>query len=294
MTPVQDPAVQRRLLRGELRRARNTAKLRQAEVAEAMDWSPSKLIRIEKGDVSVSTNDLRVLLSYYGVKDKERVNGLLELARSARGTSFYDRFSDLLQPGFTEFLAYEGSASVIRHYHPLLVPGLLQTEEYSRALAQDMGKLSPETADRFWAVRQHRQEVLDRDNPPEIRFILDESALRRPIGGTAVMRRQLERIRDITAEPHVTIQIMPFTRGAHPGLFGTFILLEFADPNLDDLVHLESINQATVRDDAELIARYLDMFSELEKLALSPPESVNFLDMLISIFRQPVESVDSA
>jgi len=150
MTEVQeqDPTVQRRRLRAELRNARDTAGLRQADVARAMDWSLSKLMRIERGEVSVSTNDLRALLNHYGVKEKGKVNGLLELARSARGSSFYDQYADLLKPGFKEYLAYEASASVIRQYEPVLIPGLLQTEEYARGLFEGMSRATPEAADK--------------------------------------------------------------------------------------------------------------------------------------------------
>lgn len=294
MTAVQDPTVQRRRLRVELRRARDTAGLRQADVARAMDWSPSKLIRIERGDVSVSTNDLRALLSHYGVKDKGRVNGLLELARSARGASFYDQYADLLKTGFKEYLAYEASASVIRQYDPVLIPGLLQTEEYARALFEGVGRFDPEKADKHWVVRQHRQEAVDRESPPEMLYVLDEAALRRHVGGAHVMRHQLERLRDFAAEPHINIQIVPFTCGAHPGMAVNFILLEFADPNLDDLVHLESINQITIRDDTELIAGYLDRFVQLEELALSEEESVAFLDTMIADLQTYTEATTSA
>lgn len=278
---VQDPTVQRRRLRLELRRARDAAGLRQADVAHAMEWSPSKLIRIEKGDVSVSTNDLKALLSYYGVKDKGRVNEMLELARSARGASFYDQFVGLLKPGFKDYLAYEASASVIRQYDTVLVTGLLQTEEYGRAILQHMVEFSEEDVDKAWAVRQHRQEAVDREDPPEMLYILDEAALRRHVGRGRVMQHQLERIREAATEPHVSVQIIPFSRGAHPGMSGNFILLEFADPNLDDLVHLEGVNQITIRDDTELIAEYLDRFEKLQELALSQDESGDFLDALI-------------
>lgn len=281
MTAVQDPTVQRRRLRMELRRARDAAGLRQAEVAHAMDWSPSKLIRIERGDVSVSTNDLRALLSHYGVQDKGQVAELLELARSARGASFYDQYSDLLKPGFKEYLAYESSASVIRQYDPVLVPGLIQTEEYGRALFRDMGRLDPATADKAWSVRQHRQEAIERDSPPDIVFVLDEAVLRRHVGGPHVMRHQLERLRNSMTEDHFRIQILPFTRGAHPGMAGNFILLEFTDPNLDDLVHLESIDSITIRDDTDLIALYLDRFEQIQKLALPLEQSLEFLEKLI-------------
>lgn len=294
MTAVQDPTVQRRRLRLELRKARDAAGLRQADVAHAMEWSPSKLIRIERGDVNVSTNDLRALLTHYNVKDKGRVNGLLELARSARGSSFYDQYADLLKPGFKEYLGYEAEASTIRQYDPVLVPGLLQTEEYARAILEDMVGFGPAEVDKAWAVRQHRQEVLDRDSPPELLFVLDEAALRRHVGRGHVMRRQLEQLKDFAAEPHISIEIIPFAHGAHPGMAGNFILLEFADPNLDDLVHLESINQITIRDDTELIAGYLDRFGQLDELALSAEKSVDFLDVLIRDMSSTGQTTNSA
>lgn len=299
MTVVQeqDPVVQRRLLRMELRDARDAAKLRQAEVASAMDWSLSKLMRIERGEVSVSTNDLRALLSHYGVRDKGKVNRLLELARSARGSSFYDRYADLLKPGFKEYLAYEASASTIRQYDPVLIPGLLQTEEYGRTILEWAAGFGPEEVDKHWTVRQHRQEMVDRERPPEMLYVLDEAALRRRVGRGHVMRRQLEQLKDSAAKSHISLQVLPFARGAHPGMIGNFILLEFTDPNLDDLVHLESINQITIRDNTELIARYLDRFAQLQELALSPDESIDFLDVLageMSSTDQPMDSAQKA
>lgn len=278
MTTVQDPTVQRRRLRDELRRARDVAGLRQADVAHAMEWSPSKLIRIERGDVNISTNDLKALLSHYGVKDKGKVNGLLELARSARGASFYDQYADQLKPGFKEYLAYEASASVARQYYPSLVPGLLQTEEYARGLFAGYGRADPDAADKGWAVRQHRQNIHERETPPEMLFVVDEAALRRHVGGSHAMHKQLQRLKEYAAEPHISIQIMPFTRGAHPGLEGAFILLEFADPNLTDLLYLAG---TTIRDDTDQIARCLDKFARLQELALSLDESVDFLDVLV-------------
>jgi len=282
MAAVQDPTAQRRRLRTELRRARDAAGLKQADVARAMDWSPSKLIRIERGDVSVSTNDLKALLSHYDVKDKSRVNGLLELARSARGTSYYDQYAEVLKSGFKEYLAYETSASVIRQYDPVLIPGLLQTEEYGRAILEHTAGFGPEAVDKAWAVRQHRQEVHERENPPDMLFVVDEASLRRHVGRGHVMSHQLERLKEFAAEPHISLQLLPFARGAHPGMAGNFILLEFADPTLDDLVHLESINEITIREDTELIARYLDRFSQLQELALPLDESDALLDQLIS------------
>jgi transcriptional regulator with XRE-family HTH domain len=293
MAVVQDPTVQRRRLRRELRSARDAAELKQAEVARAMDWSPSKLIRIEKGDVGVSTNDLKALLSHYGVKDEGRVNGLLELARSARGASFYDPYADLLKQGFKDYLAYEASASVIRQYDPVLIPGLLQTEEYGRALLEHTFGLGAKEVDKVWAVRQHRQELHDREDPPEMLFVVDESALRRDVGRGHVMHRQLERLKEFAAEPHISLQVLTFTCGAHPGMAGNFVLLEFTDPTLDDLVHLESIDEITIRDDTQLIAQYTDRFSQLEELALPTDESNVLLDTLSSEM-SPANSMTSA
>lgn len=295
MTVVQDPTVQRRRLRDELRKARDAARFRQADVSEAMDWSPSKLIRIERGDVNVSTNDLKALLSHYGVKDQRKINELLELARSARGASFYDRYADVLPADFREYLAYEASASVTRQSQPIIIPGLLQTEEYARGLFEGYGTVDQENADRGWAIRQHRQEVHEREIPPEMLFVIDEAALRRYVGRGLAMRRQLQRLKEYAAEPYISIQIIPFARGAHPGMSGSFMLLEFTDPNLADLLHVEGANfSAVIREDTDQIARYLDRFAQLQDMALSPDGSVDFLDVLISEMPATPDSTDSA
>jgi hypothetical protein len=255
-----------------------------------MDWSPSKVIRIERGDVSVSTNDLKALLDYYGVKDQKRINELLALAKSSRGTSFYDQYGDIVMPGFKEYLAYEASASVIRQYDPLLMPGLLQTEEYARGIFTGMAQFGAERADRLWALRQHRQDTVNREDPPETLYVVDEAALRRHVGGRNTMRRQLERLKEFATEAHISIRVLPFTCGAHSGLHGAFVLLEFADPALDDLVHLETIRQVTIRDDTELIARYVDRFEQIQELSLSTRESVDFLNVLIRDMALPDSS----
>lgn len=150
----------------------------------------------------------------------------------------------------------------------------------------------PEEVNKNWDVRQHRQEVHDREDPPDMHFVLDEAAVRRHVGGH-VMRRQLERLREFAAQPHIHIQIVPFTHGAHPGMLGNFILLEFAEPGLDDLVHLESVDQITVRDDPDVIARYLDRFFKLEELALTTDESKIILDTLIEEMLSSTDSTTS-
>ncbi|HST66852.1 MAG TPA: helix-turn-helix transcriptional regulator [Mycobacteriales bacterium] len=282
MAVEPDPSVQRKLLRGELRRARNAAGLRQADVAAAMDWSPSKLIRIESGDVRISTNDLRALLAHYDVKDKTRVTSLLELAKSSRTGSFYDQFAADLKEGFRDYLAFEASASVIRQYEPILISGLLQTEEYAREILLHAGGFGTEKADRLWTIRQHRQELHDREDAPEMRFVIDEASIARQVGrNNKTMTRQIERLREFAGESHIKLRVLPLTVGANPGMLGSFALLEFDDPNLDDLVHLESVDEVTIKDDSEKIAEYGDRFQTLEELSLSEEDSKTFLEEYI-------------
>jgi transcriptional regulator with XRE-family HTH domain len=266
MAVAHDPTVQRLRLGRQLRRTRDAAGLKQADVAKEMEWSPSKLIRIESGQVAISINDLKVLLGHYNINEKKRVDPLLELARSSRGPSWYDSYGDLLTPGFREYLAYEASASTIRQYEPLLVPGLIQEEDYARQVLRAYGN-GEEDTERLWTVRQHRQELHERSDPPEVLLILDEAVIRRQVGGPTVMRRQLSRLLD--PGEHVTIQVLPFVLGPHPGMPGPFVVMQFDDPFLDDLVHLESADDTTIRDDPEATARYLDRFSTLTELALS-------------------------
>jgi transcriptional regulator with XRE-family HTH domain len=283
MAIAQDPSVQRRRLRMELRKAREAAGLKQADVAKAMDWSPSKLIRIESGAVSISTNDLRALLGHYDVKDSRRTTSLLELAKASRSSSFYDQYTSVLKAGFRDYLAYEGAASVIRQYDPLFVSGLLQTEEYGRSVLEFAAGLDADKVEQAWIVRQHRQEVHDREDPPEMHFVVDEAAIRRRVGRSKrTMVRQLERLKEYAAEPHVTLQVLPFAAGANPGMTGNFILLEFDEADLDDLVHIETLEDVTIKDDAEFIARYVDRFDLLERLSLSPEDSVVFLDKVMA------------
>jgi transcriptional regulator with XRE-family HTH domain len=293
MAVMHDPTVQRLLLGRQLKRARDTAGLKQADVAKAMEWSLSKLIRIESGQVSISTNDLKALVGHVGIKEKRRADALLELARTSRTQSWYDAFDGLLSPGFREYLAYEASASTIRQYEPLLTPGLVQEEEYARAVLRSFGN-GDEDTDQLWTVRQHRQELHDRDDPPEVQIILDEAVIRRQVGGPSVMRRQLGRLGEMAAEPHVTLQILPFSLGSHPGMAGPFVVMQFDDALLDDLVHLESAGDATIRDDPEVTARYLDRFATLEKLALSPDESRALIDQAAKDFQASGGSASSS
>jgi transcriptional regulator with XRE-family HTH domain len=277
-----DPAVQRRRLRVELKKARQDAGKTQQQVAEAMDWSVSKLVRIENSQVTISRNDLRALLELYEITDKRKIDTLLEVARIAREESWSD-FREVLSPAFLMYLAFESSAWIIRHYQPFFVPGVLQTEEYAWAVQTEASGASPQTAERRWVARQRRQKLHERDKPPKMFFILDEAVIRRPVGGPGVMRRQLQRLKDSIAEDHISLQILPLGVGAYEGMGVPFVLLEFQNPNDDDVLYLEHAIDRMTRDDPDETGPYLTRFLNLEKkIALSPTDSEALLDRVIS------------
>jgi transcriptional regulator with XRE-family HTH domain len=276
----EDPVVARRRLKTELRQARKDAGRTQRDVAQAMDWSTAKLIRIEGGEARISQNDLIVLLDYYEIHDVERVDALLGLARAARSAEWWSDLPRMFTQDSRRHLSYESSASIIRNYQPLLVPGLLQTEEYTRALLRDLYEHSDEMIDRAWDARQGRQRVHERANPPEMYFLIDEAVIRRPIGGPRVMRRQLIRLQEYAGEPYVSVQVMPFSVGAHPGLNVRFVYLEFPDPNDEDVLYLEEPEQI-IRENPEETGKYLDRFFKLQDIAMPAAETVAFLDKAI-------------
>ena len=265
-----------------MRRARQQAELTQDQVAEAMEWSLSKVIRIEAGTVGISANDLKALLGHYRIVDEDQVANLLALARAGRERPWQSVYGDVVSPRLLQFIEFEAAASISRNFEPLLVPGLLQTEDYARAIfRQFSGDVTAERIDAQVEVRMRRQELLDRADPPLLFFILDEAVIRRLIGGKDVMRRQLRRLTEMAARPHVTVEVVPFSAGVHPGLLGSFVIQEFPDPADDDVLYLESPQGEVIsRDDPDLVLHYREVFEELRALSLGPDDSVTFLDKL--------------
>jgi transcriptional regulator with XRE-family HTH domain len=264
----------RRQLLAELRRLRPPEVHTQRQVAEALDWSPSKVTRIESGAVSLSVTDLRALLGYYGVSDPDVVERLVALARrSRRARSPFAAYADVFSPVALRLFDFEQSASWIGEVELVVVPGLLQTEEYARAL-MGVYDLAAEKAERFVDSRRLRQELLDRPDPPVLSFIVDESVLLRAIGGRAVMRAQLQRLLDLAERPHVAIRVLPLALGEHVGLRGPFVLLRFAGTNDPDVVYIEQRRgDVLFQDEWEVTANYQRLFAELEKCA-APPDAL--------------------
>ncbi len=246
-----------------------------------MEWSLSKLIRIEAGSVNISTNDLRMLLHKYQIEDAARTRDLVALARAARERSWWSGYRDIIPPQFFQFLEYEAAASIIRNFEPLLVPGLLQTEDYAAAVARQWGDRSAaDRSDSLVELRMRRQDLLDRANPPLLFFILDEAVARRVVGGKAVMHRQIRQLVDMADRPNVTIEVISFGVGIHPGMAGPFVIHEFPDAADDDVLYLESQGGVVRQDSADEISSYREAFEQLRKLSLGTDGSVAYLGKL--------------
>jgi transcriptional regulator with XRE-family HTH domain len=291
--PGPNPVIHRRRLRGELRRAREAAGKSQRETADAMDWSLSKLIRIETGDVKIGTNDLRALLAYYGVTS-DRIAELVEVARAAREPARWSNYRSVASPELLSYCSYESYAQVVRNFEPILVPGLLQTEEYARVVigrARDQ-----QLVDGLVDLRIERQELLVRNPIPDLHFIVDESVLKRTVGDKEVMRRQLIQMKELALLPNVHLRIVTFSQGIYTAMLLPYVILEFNSPEDEDVLYIESpTGEQIVREDAPAAngrkggrnnpadysmtgpADYLQAFWQLEQIA-HQEETQNLLD----------------
>jgi hypothetical protein len=279
MTAAEDPSVQRRKLRIALRGQRETADLTQRQSAEALDWSLSKLIRIEAGAQGISVTDLKSMLALYGVNDRDTVAELVAAARASRGQSWWHPYRDIVSLQFAQYMGLEGTASSFRIFSPLLVPGLLHTEEYATALHGALP--DPGRTRRIVEFRMERQERLFSKPDLRFEFILNEEALHRWIGGPSIMRRQLQHLLEVGESAQISIQIVPFTAGAHPGLGGPFVLTH-SDDTGEDVLFLESTSgDQLIRDDPDTAALYGSHFSQLGELSLAPKQGNDLLEELI-------------
>jgi transcriptional regulator with XRE-family HTH domain len=280
MNTSSSPLVQRRRLRAELKRARLEAGFTQESVAEEMDWSLSKIIRIETGAVGVSRNDLIALLRLYKVNDPERIEHLTVLGKIARQQSWYSTYRELVPPIYFQYIEYETSASVIRAYESLIIPGLLQTEQYAaRVMSLYRIHLEPDLVRARAEIRMKRQKFLmEREDPPELFFVLDEAVISRLIGDEETRRGQLDRLISTARQPRVTIEIIPASVGLHSGMGENFTLLEFSDPNDDEVLYFESAREAIFSEgDAEEISIYRELFQHVRNMSLGPGATLEYL-----------------
>lgn len=272
---TQPPARTLRLRRlaAELVRRREAIGLSREEVAQRLEIAVSTLYRIEIGQARPQTRTLRDLLTLYGVTGTER-DALITLSKEAGKRGWWQSYEGVLPSDYTTFISLETEASSIRTFQPLVVPGMLQSEDYARALT--LGE-SPETGtseiERQVEVRMSRQEHVIKDDP-QFWAVLDEAVLRRPVGGPQVMAAQLRRLAQISGElPRVTVQVVPFTAGPHPGLPGSFAILGFPESVDPDVVYLDGHTGGAYLEEPAEIRQYELMFNHLVAMALSPAKT---------------------
>ncbi|TDD80153.1 XRE family transcriptional regulator [Actinomadura darangshiensis] len=288
MTSDQGPIVQSALLRTELVRLRKEKKLTQEQVARQLEWSPSKVIRVEGGKNAITRTDLQALLSVYDVTSEGRQERLQTLARGAREPAWWNVYRGDLDPDFLNYVGYSAGAAFIRQYHGTVIPGLIQTPEYAEVLST--GKVSEQARVLAAKLRiQRQQELAKRESPPRQHYIVDEAVIRRHVGigvDPAIMPAQLHHITDwAERDDRLTVRIIPFKAGAHLGLEGPFSILEF-DGDLDDILYLEGRSGASVMITGEddRLPEYRDTFELLLEQTLPADES-------IALMRQAAEDL---
>jgi hypothetical protein len=244
-----------------------------------MDWSLSKLIRIETGAVGISTNDLTALLRLYNVKDPKRVRALVAQAREARKPAWWSKYRAVMAPTYFQYIEFETAASIIRAYHSLAIPGLLQTQEYATAITQrNRFNPDPKTVKSLVEVRMKRQQLLlDQPNAPLLFFVLDEAVIQRLAGDKELRNAQIEKLIQMAALPEVAIEVLPFSAGIHRGLMEDFNLLEFGTDDNEVLYFDSARLQSFIRDDADEIALYRELFEEMRSLSLGPEGTRDYL-----------------
>ena len=277
------PTVRRMLVGAKLRRLRTDIGLSREEAAEAIRASAWKIHRLENGQVGFKQRDLVDLLELYQVTDPDEIDELLTLAREANVPGWWQHYGDVLPQWFRTYVDLESAATLIRTYEGMFVPGLLQTDDYMRAVIRDASLESSEEVGRRVRLRMARQILLTREHPPRLWAVMDEAALRRPVGGREVMRGQLERLIDATKLPNVTLQVLPFGAGAHPAMVGAFSILRFADRELPDVVYLEHLTNAVYLDKRAEVERYLDV---MELLCVDSEPPAKTVDLLTKILNQ--------
>ena len=266
---MTSPTVRRRELGARLRALRLAAGLTVEDVAGRMEVSPAKVSRIETAARGVSVNDIRVLCDLYQVTAEERER-LLSLARESRRRSWWQQYG--LDESVATYVGLEDAAVAIQQYETSLVPPLLQTEAYARAVTAGTGPwLSDEQVDQLVATRMTRQELLSADRPLELWAILDESALRRLVGGPEVMREQLDQFVARSRSSQVTVQVIGLEAGAHPGMDSAFAVLQLAE--VSDVVYVEGLMGYFFLQSQGDVVRYRRAFDQLRAVALSPADS---------------------
>ena len=269
----RSPQVRRRRLGIELRQLRDEAGLTLEELAARLEMSVSKVSRIETGQVGATARDVRDMATVYGVQG-QRLNNLMQLARETREKPWWGEYRDMN----LAFADYEAEASAILMFEVVKLPGLLQTRDYARAIIRAVRTdLPPDKIERRVEFRMRRQARLDEPRPPALWAVIDEAVLHRNVGGRQTMIGQLEYLIERTALPHVTLQVLPFSAGEHPGMDGPFYLIRFPEKTDRDMVYLEHAGMEHWLDSDEAVDLHGSLFDHLRAAALKPDDSLKIL-----------------
>jgi len=271
-----NPTVRRRRLGQELRRLRELKGMTAEEVAERLLVSQSKISRLENGRRSISQRDVRDLCGVYEVEDVRIVDSLMQMAKDSRQQGWWHSFGDI---PYSVYIGLETDAASLRVYDPQVVPGLLQTREYAEALITGaLPESAPADVEKRVQVRLRRQERISAaENPLRLWAVLDEAALRREVGNKQVMIGQLEGLIEMSQLPHVTVQVIPFAMGAHPGVSGQYAILEFPDAADSSVVYIEGVTSDLYLEKAQDVQKYSVMYEHLRAQALNADQSREFI-----------------
>ncbi|MFC5721734.1 helix-turn-helix domain-containing protein [Streptomyces gamaensis] len=276
MASSVNPTVRRRRLGQELRKLRELKGMTAEEVAERLLVSQSKISRLENGRRSISQRDVRDLCGVYGVEDHRIVDSLMQMAKESRQQGWWHAFGDI---PYSVYIGLETDAASLRVFEASLVPGLLQTPNYASAVTEgSWPEATTADIERRVQVRMRRQErITDPDNPLRLWAVIDESALRRIVGNPAIMCEQMHQLVQFSLEPHITVQVLPYDVGAHPGMYGKFSILEFTDPQDASTVYLEGVTSDLYLEKPNDVQTYSVMYEHLRMQALNAEQSRQFI-----------------
>jgi hypothetical protein len=278
------PTARRIVLGAQLRRLREAAEISRADAGYAIRGSDSKISRMELGRVGFKERDVADLLTMYGVTDEDERHVFLDMVRKSNERGWWHRYSGTMPNWFQDFVGLEESASLIQSYELQFVPGLMQTEDYIRAVVgHGRPELLDQEGERRVALRMQRQKVLTRQGAPRVWAVVDESVLHRPIGGPRVLREQIEHLLELTRQPNVTLQILPYNMSGYAAE-SAFSMLRFAEPSLPDIVYIEHLSGALYLDRVEELEVYGRVIDRLAVDAETPDRS----RQLLSKFRQEI------
>ena len=282
--PGTGSTVRRILLGSQLRRLREDRGVSRQDAGYVIRASESKISRLELGRVSFKERDVADLLTLYGVADEHEREALLQLAREANTPGWWHRYSEVLPSWFQTFVGLEEAAGLVRTYELQFIPGLLQTEDYARAVIRLGNADASETEiEQRVELRMHRQQRLKGPDAPRLWAVLDEAALRRPIGGPEVMRGQLDHLISVSKLPNVTLQVMPFQFGGHAAEGGAFSILRFPEPDLPDVVYVENLTGALYLDKRDDVDTYMQA---MERLCVDSATPDGTIEMIGGVLRE--------